>query len=46
MEIYNRESGFQIFERQGPTVVEIEHFALLRVISREWPLGENHCNMS
>jgi hypothetical protein len=43
MEIYNRESEFQIFERQGPTIVEIEHSSLLGIIRRGWPLSENRC---
>jgi hypothetical protein len=41
METYNMESGFQNYERNGPSIVEIEHFALLRVIRRGWPLSEN-----
>jgi hypothetical protein len=41
MEAYHRESGFQIRKRNGPPIVEIEHFAFLRVIGRGWPLNEN-----
>jgi len=46
MEAYNRESGFQIRERNGPPIVEIEHFAFLRVIRRGWPLSANCCTTS
>jgi hypothetical protein len=46
METYHTESGFQIGKRRGTSVVEIEHFALLRVIRRGWPLSENQFTTS
>jgi hypothetical protein len=45
METYHGESGFQGCERDGPPIVGIEHFALLRVIRRGWPQSENHCTI-
>jgi hypothetical protein len=43
---YHSKSGSQICESNRPPILEIEHFALLRVIRRGWPLSENRCTMS